>query len=814
MCIRDSVIVDSAEVTLNSPLNSGAGNDSQNGEYVWGDRGNLDEKDCKNSPFSCSSDAHQNRSLGAGWGGMGGELLQVIRENYKPPMQDKRWFGYTVVGRREGFVDDFTGTASGSSSFANMNGAYFDGGSYIRFYSRSRDEYTKVYRLDQAYHQMVDRGYKKCTRLGSCDGTSSSLNNRKVVVVGKLESPIIEPWMVQTSGDWDTLNSLQLTMEIVTDVYDGDNKILTSTNPAIFETEPKESAELDLYYETSSALPISQHGQQYDPIKWFNCYSFGNGAESNRIRDDFNTPVISKGPKVSTVLDEPYSTEHRGSGFIYSQIYNSTSGINRLNQFIQAEKITKDLNPIHGSIQKLHARDTDLITLCEDKCFRVLANKDALFNADGNVNLTGNNAVLGQTVPYAGEYGISKNPESFSSFAFRSYFADKNRGVVIRLSRDGITVISQNGMSDFFSDNLAAATKIIGSYDEDKGLYNITLNNLTNYWQKHLSIDKDYNLTAECPVVDPANPNNLIKETTVSFDEQVGGWTSRKSFIPESGISLNNTYYTFKNALLWEHGLNPLYNNFYNVQYFSTVNLLINDSPQAVKGYTALNYSGTQSRELEYQHPVNSKWYSIAEVNAGSFIPSSVQVKKEGWYSNFIRTNLESGEIKEFENKEGKYFNYIKTLEVCKSGTGVGDAGPVDQPLQNYYLTTGLTDDCSRNRASGCGAPDTLQSFVTIWDNAKGDLSLDLNIEPLTVAQDVRCAIEDLYYNSYRNGNYSGIINEGVNFSYVFTDGLQVGTQMYDFFTNQPISQAGAYLFTGTQPVSYTHLTLPTTPYV
>jgi hypothetical protein len=54
------------------------------------------------------------------------------------------------------------------------------------------------------------------------------------------------------------------------------------------------------------------------------------------------------------------------------------------------------------------------VTLCEDKCLRILANKDALFNADGNVNVTSNNNVLGQAVPFAGEFGISKNPESFA----------------------------------------------------------------------------------------------------------------------------------------------------------------------------------------------------------------------------------------------------------------------------------------------------------------------------------------------------------------------------------------------------------------
>ena len=78
------------------------------------------------------------------------------------------------------------------------------------------------------------------------------------------------------------------------------------------------------------------------------------------------------------------------------------SGINNLNQFIAAEKITKDLNPKYGTIQKLHTRNTNLLTLCEDKVFKILANKDALFNADGSVNLVATENVLGQATPMLG----------------------------------------------------------------------------------------------------------------------------------------------------------------------------------------------------------------------------------------------------------------------------------------------------------------------------------------------------------------------------------------------------------------------------
>ena len=210
-------------------------------------------------------------------------------------------------------------------------------------------------------------------------------------------------------------------------------------------------------------------------LPWYNCYSFGNGVESDRIRDDFNQVRIDKGAIVSSTIDEPYEEEHRKYGLIYSGIYNSNSGVNNLNQFIQAEKITKDVNPTYGSIQKLHARDTDLITLCEDKVLKILANKDAVFNADGNTNLTATANVLGQTIPFVGEFGISTNPESFASESYRVYFTDKARGAVMRLSKDGLTPISMHGMRDWFMDNLKLSPKIIGSYDDKKEEYNITL---------------------------------------------------------------------------------------------------------------------------------------------------------------------------------------------------------------------------------------------------------------------------------------------------------------------------------------------------
>jgi len=66
---------------------------------------------------------------------------------------------------------------------------------------------------------------------------------------------------------------------------------------------------------------------------------------------------------------------------------------------------------------------------------------------------------------------MSKNPESFAYSAGRLYFADRNRGSVLRLSGDGITNISDKGMKDWFADNLTPlTTEVLGSFDERKAL--------------------------------------------------------------------------------------------------------------------------------------------------------------------------------------------------------------------------------------------------------------------------------------------------------------------------------------------------------
>jgi len=387
-------------------------------------------------------------------------------------------------------------------------------------------------------------------------------------------------------------------------------------------------------------------------LNWFNCYSFGNGVESNRIRDDFNAVIMDKGPRVSTTLAKRYRETRKANSLIYSGIYNSSSGVNNTSEFIAAEKITKDLNPRHGSIQKLHAREQDLIALCEDKILRILSNKDALYNADGNPQLVATDKVLGQATPMGGEYGISKNPESFASQAYKAYFTDRSRGVVLKMDSNGVVPISDHGMKDYFADELRNTTRAIGSYDDKKDSYNLTL----------------------------IKPDN----ETISFGERTNGWTSFKSFIQQGGTSLNNNYYTFSNGNIFRHHEPGPTATFYGARRDPFVDVLLNQQPDSVKSFGSLNYEGSQARiDINSTDP---EYYN----NEARF----------GWFVSSGETNLQTSDRLLFKDKEGKWFSRMKGLS-----TNLGNIDLKEFSFQGIDMASSMIEGVN---IPGCTDPTAL----------------------------------------------------------------------------------------------------------
>jgi len=116
---------------------------------------------------------------------------------------------------------------------------------------------------------------------------------------------------------------------------------------------------------------------------------------------------------------------------------------------------------------------------------------------------------------------------------------------------------------------------------------------------------------------------------TLTYSDNVQGFPSFYSFIPEWSIGMNNHFYTFKGGNIYLHNSNNTYNNYYGIQYDSTITSVFNDAVLENKLFKTINLQGVDAwgttLETDIQHTgfIELGWYE----------------KKEGSYFAFVRNS-------------------------------------------------------------------------------------------------------------------------------------------------------------------------------
>ena len=280
-------------------------------------------------------------------------------------------------------------------------------------------------------------------------------------------------------------------------------EIFRASDILVFETEPSEALP-DVWYEGQDSYPIGASGYHLDGgnfanpldqdqtasqpailyLNFANCYTFGNGVESFTIQDSIKGNSMVMGNRVTTVSEQDYKRAHRRSDITYSGVYNDETNLNRLNEFNLGLANFKSLEDSFGPINKMFARETDILVLQEDKISYVLSGKNLLSDASGGNVLTSVPEVLGKQVARIEDFGISDNTESFVSYGADKFFTDAKRGALLQLkgssaSNEQLNVISEYGMRSWFRDLFQDSfnTQKLGGYDPYMNEYVLSSNN-------------------------------------------------------------------------------------------------------------------------------------------------------------------------------------------------------------------------------------------------------------------------------------------------------------------------------------------------
>jgi hypothetical protein len=100
--------------------------------------------------------------------------------------------------------------------------------------------------------------------------------------------------------------------------------------------------------------------------------------------------------------------------------------------------------------------------------------------------------------------------------------------------------------------------------------------------------------------------------------------------------------------------------------------VLLNDNPGLIKVFNTLNYEGSQSKIAKFaSQMVNVPLQPNVRYTDQSYYNLN---DKKGWYVESIITNKEEGNIKEFIEKEGKWFNNInRFINISLEGADTSD---------------------------------------------------------------------------------------------------------------------------------------------
>ena len=202
-------------------------------------------------------------------------------------------------------------------------------------------------------------------------------------------------------------------------------------------------------------------------------------TEDYSVCDFFNSKSRSTGKPYSYIPEA--KTMRRLSSVTYSDAFTSDSDILGLSSFNLSLANWKDLDISYGQIDALVPRGDALTVLQDSKASQLPVGRNLIEYSSGQKGVSVSKNVLGTASYYAGDYGSSGNPESVVERFGVLYYTDAKAGKVIRLSADGITPISEKGMTSFFEKKFKSLLEnstnpmVIGGFDPDNDEYIVSI---------------------------------------------------------------------------------------------------------------------------------------------------------------------------------------------------------------------------------------------------------------------------------------------------------------------------------------------------
>jgi len=263
----------------------------------------------------------------------------------------------------------------------------------------------------------------------------------------------------------------------------------------------------------------------------------------------------------------------------WSLAYQTNTSINQTCRFYPVN--FDETNRKYGAIRKMAQAGAELIFFMERKIGHTGIFQRFITNNSGDNQLVTSDSIITQNniQYYNGDIGVGNQPTAVVQSDYVFYGVDTFKNVIWRLSRDGITDLSETyKVKSWASQNLpkylAPTSYPYGGVQKVLGTFNLRPDNVGEY----LLLAQGGSAAGE----------------TFAFEERYNSFYGRLPIDCDSIICAENMLFMFKNGKLWKRSTSATKNNFFGVQYEPNILLPFNDNMVIKKVYNAFSYQSLQ----------------------------------------------------------------------------------------------------------------------------------------------------------------------------------------------------------------------------
>jgi hypothetical protein len=294
---------------------------------------------------------------------------------------------------------------------------------------------------------------------------------------------------------------------------------------------------------------------------------FSNNTKTTVVEsENYSDFYASKNIDISSiygVIPNGKTTRYEQS-LRYGGRYFPNTNANDLCQFNGSDYDT--VNTRYGPINKIATVGYTLKVLQTKKNTSIYIDRNMIFNANGDSQLTLTDKVLGNKNPSELDYGCD-HPESVCVDDRHMYFFDVNTGAFIQDAPNGMMPISDYKAKTYFR-NISQKIK------DTSNIYVYCSMDIFNAYINVTFID---------------TTGNIIPNQTIVYHTPDNKWKTKLSYTPEYYGSNALTFVSFKDGALWEHNDQTVArNNFYGIQYSTKVKFVANTDYLTIKNFASV----------------------------------------------------------------------------------------------------------------------------------------------------------------------------------------------------------------------------------